>query len=494
MKPAFLILALALTAAQAETLPTFSLDNSEEKQDQFYQREEIPTPEDIVLEASGITILPDQKVAVSSRRGDIWICEGAYGEDLSKVSWTLYASGLHEPLGISYHEGSIYATTRQEITKLSDLDGDGKADRFDTVNDNWGIKGDYHEYNFGSDPDKDGNIWVVHCLTGSSSAKSDWRGWAFRYSIDGKEAIPTASGIRSPGGIGFNHLGDCFYTDNQGLWNGSSSLKWLKPGSFQGNPSGNKYHTLANLPKPPQPNDNSTYQKEYERDNRIQRPAVILPHGTLGQSPTGIIYDNTDGQFGPFTEQLFIGEQTHSEVQRIFLEKVKGQYQGAAWKFLSGFKSGLVPIKLGEDATLFAGGTNRGWGSKGGKTFTFERVKWNGKTPFEMHEVKLTKNGFLISFTEPLKGDAANNIQNYSMKAYTYQYRSKYGSEGLIDEYIPKVTNAVLSSDKKSVEISVDKRTEGHVHHISLSDAILSESDQTLWHKDVYYTLNEFID
>ena len=460
-------------------------------QSDYYTTDVIPTPEGVVLESSGIAILPGKKVAVASRRGEIWICDGAYGEDLSKVSWKRYASGIHEPLGIFYRDGSIYATNRQEITKMTDLDGDGIADKFENINDNWGINGDYHEYNFGSEPDKDGNIWVAHCLTGSGSAKSDWRGWAFRYSLDGEKAIPTASGIRSPGGIGFNSAGDCFYTDNQGLWNGSSSLKWLKPDSFQGNPTGNKYAELAGLPDPPTPEDNSTAQKEYERDNRIQRPAVVLPHTLVGQSPTGIITDKTGGKFGPFQDQVLVGEQTQSAVQRVFLEKVKGQYQGAVWKLLNGFKSGLVPIKMGEENTLFVGGTNRGWASQGGMPFTFERVRWTGKTPFEMHEVKVTKDGFTISFTEPLKDEAAADLANYTMKAWTYQYRSKYGSEGLIDEYQPKVTEATISEDKRSVRIVVDKLTRGHIHQITINKAVTSTSDKPLWHQDVYYTLNE---
>ena len=49
---------------------------------------------------------------------------------------------------------------------------------------------------------------VVHCLTGSGGAsqKSPWRGWCYRYNLDGT-ATPTCPGIRSPGGIGFNKLG-----------------------------------------------------------------------------------------------------------------------------------------------------------------------------------------------------------------------------------------------------------------------------------------------
>lgn len=462
-----------------------------EKQLKYYVREVIPTPKDVVLEAGGIAILPNNKVAVSSRRGEIWVCTGAYGADLSQVTWQRYATGLHEPLGIFFREGSVYATTRSEIVKMTDHDGNGTADAYLTVNDSWGINGDYHEYTFGSSPDKEGNVWTVHCLTGSGRAESDFRGWAFRYSLDGKKTIPTCPGIRSPGGIGFNAAGDCFYTDNQGLWNGSSALKWLKPGSFQGNPTGNKYAKEIGFPEPPQPKDNSTHQREYERDKRVQRPAVVLPHGIVGQSPTGIIADETAGKFGPFSGQVFLGEQTQSEVQRVSLEKVKGQYQGAAWKFLGGFQSGIVPIKMGDDATLFTGGTNRGWSSIGAEPFSFERVRWTGKIPFEMQEMKVTENGFIISFTEELKGEAAADIGNYKMDAWTYQYRSKYGSQGLKEQYTPKVTKAIISPDQKSVRIYVDKLTQGHVHHLKLSENILSKNDAEIWHPDVYYTLNE---
>ena len=53
-------------------------------------------------------------------------------------------------------------------------------------------------------------------------------------------------------------------------------------------------------------------------------PAVQFPHGEIGQSPTAIIPDHTQGKFGPFAGQVLVGEQTHSEVQRVFLETVNG--------------------------------------------------------------------------------------------------------------------------------------------------------------------------
>lgn len=463
---------------------------ADDRQSEFYLREEIPTPPGEVLELGSIAIMPDKKVAVSSRRGDVWVCEGAYEKDLSKVKWTLFARGLHEPLGMFYKDGSLYLTQRPEITKLTDTDGDGRADLFETVTQYWGINGDYHEYNFGSDPDKDGNVWVVHCLTGSggASAKSPWRGWCYRYGLDGK-VIPTCPGIRSPGGIGFNQAGDCFYTDNQGLWNGSSSLKWLKPGGFMGNPTGNVYAKLTGQEEPPNPKTGSRMVTEVDKDPRIVPPPIILPHGKVGQSPTAVIYDPTEGKFGPFQGQVLVGEQTHSQVQRVYLEKVNGGYQGAVWKFLEDFRCGIIPARMGQDATLFVGGSNRGWAARGGKNFTFERVRWTGKTPFEMHEMHAKPDGFVITFTEPIDASSAKKIDSYKAAAWTYIYQKGYGSPE-VDKVTPVIDKVTVAPDKKSIHLKVSGLTRGHVHHFNLN-GVKSSSGKTLWHPDVYYTLNE---
>ncbi|GBL44140.1 hypothetical protein EMGBD4_16390 [Verrucomicrobiota bacterium] len=70
-------------------------------QDQYYERVQIPTPPGEVVEVSSIALMPGKKVAIATRRGDVWVCEGAYEADLSKVKWTKFASNLHEPLACS---------------------------------------------------------------------------------------------------------------------------------------------------------------------------------------------------------------------------------------------------------------------------------------------------------------------------------------------------------------------------------------------------------
>lgn len=144
-----------LCSALLLALPAAALEQSD-----FYLREEIPLPPGAIMEASAIALMPDDRVAVATRRGEIWICSGAYGENLSEVKWQRFTEGLHEPLGMFWKDGALFVTQRPEFSRLEDTDGDGIADSFETINSDWGIKGDYHEFAFGSTPDENGDAWV----------------------------------------------------------------------------------------------------------------------------------------------------------------------------------------------------------------------------------------------------------------------------------------------------------------------------------------------
>ncbi|MBT5915905.1 MAG: hypothetical protein HOH60_06090 [Opitutae bacterium] len=458
----------------------------------YYPITTIPLPEGEVIEVSGIDILPGNKVAIASRRGDIFVGEDIFGEE-PNPKWTLFARGLHEVLGIAWKDGWLYATQRPEVSRIKDSDGDGRADVFETVADDWGINGNYHEYAFGTRHDKNGDIWVVLCLTGSSGAddKSPFRGWCMRVTPKG-ETIPTGYGIRSPGGIGFNHLGDVFYCDNQGLWNGSSSLKHLRPGGFQGNPVGNKYFALTDAlgSMPPEPETGSRIEVERKRVPDLVPPPVVLPHGKLGNSPAGIECDETGGKFGPFANQLFVSEQTHSKVNRVFLEKVNGFYQGAAFPFLEGFGSGNIVARFASDGSMFTGGTNRGWGSRGKSPFSFQRVNWTGKVPFEVHEMRVKPDGFELTFTREADVKTLADVASYTMETYTYIYQKGYGSPE-VDGTVPVISKATPAKDGKSVRLKVDGMVKGHVHELKMPGIRRKGVKQPLLHNVAYYTLNE---
>ncbi len=426
---------------------------------------------------------------MSTRLGDIYFIDGAFENPPDHVKFTKFASGLHEVLGLTTKgDGWWYATQRGEITRIKDTDGDDRADVFETVCDAWEIGGDYHEYAFTSKFDKDGDLWIVLCLTGSFTSENLYRGWCLRIKPDGT-AIPTCSGIRSPGGIATNHLGDMFYTDNQGPWNGTCWLKHLVPGGFMGNPSGWKWYAQAtNMgPQPRMPQSGSRIAAEWKKIPEFVPPAVGFPYNKMGQSASGIQNDFTAGKFGPFSNQLFVGDQTWSTVMRVYLEQVDGVYQGACFPFREGLASGTLGLEMCPDGSLFAYGTDRGWGARGGKPFALQRLVWNGKTPFEIHEIHAKPDGFELTFTEPVDPEAAAKLDSYELGTFTYIYRSEYGSPE-VDQTKPALKNVSVGADGKSVRLTFDP-LEGHIHEFKLK-GVKSKDGKPLLHSSAWYTLN----
>ena len=490
---ALLAIAFIAPSVHAQGKKKSAAAKATQSEDDYYQILRFEPPAGCVLESGAIEMMPDGKVAVGTRRGEIWMIDHALVSDPKAAKFTRWAHGLHEILGLAQKDGWLYAVHRPEVTKMKDTNGDGKADVFETVTDTWEVNGDYHEYAFGSRFDKDGNIWIALCLTGSFNSSSKFRGWAGKVTPDGK-FVPTTSGVRSPGGVGFNAAGDVFYTDNQGPWNGACGLKAITVGGFTGHPDSFKWYKEPEAkylgPAPTVPKSGSRQMIEAKKIPQFYPTCVMFPYGPMGQSASGFDVDLSGGKFGPFEKQLFVGDQTHSTIMRVSLEKVQGKYQGACFPFRQGFSCGIVPVRFAPDGSLFAGGTNRGWGSRtvGGKTFSIERLVWTGKTPFEILEMKAIPGGFDVSFTKPIDRETAKSIDSYKIKTFTYVYRADYGSP-VVDETTPKITSVEVAKDAKSVRILIDGLQEGHIHDLQ-PNGVRSNDGETLVHPQAYYTLN----
>src|SRR5215203_3378097 len=68
-------------------------------EDDYYKIISVATPEGILLEVGGVATLPDGRIALATRRGDVWIVENASMEGGSP-QFAHFASGLHEALGL----------------------------------------------------------------------------------------------------------------------------------------------------------------------------------------------------------------------------------------------------------------------------------------------------------------------------------------------------------------------------------------------------------
>jgi hypothetical protein len=493
MKSARTILAFAsLVCSAAPSLRAQELGQpwgTAEAESRYYRVVEIGLPGFPELEAGSMCTLPDGRLAVGTRRGEILIVEGAF-DALPDPKITVFASGLDEVLGLGFRDGALYAMQQTELTRITDRDGDGRGDRFDNLSDVWGFE-HYHEFAWGSPVQPDGSVTVVLGLSESYHYKARFRGWAFQVTADGR-SIPIASGIRSAGGVAPNEQGVMFYVVSQGPWNGSCSLKHLKPGGFMGHPisfAGYDEPLGATLgPKPTEPETPSRLVTEAERVPELVPYAVVFPYRKMGQSITTFRPDRSGGRFGPFEGQLFLGDYSLSLVMRATTELVDGVWQGACYPFREGLGNGILCVEFGPDGKLMAGGTNRGWPVRGNKRHILERIEWTGRTPFEVERITVRKHGFRLRFTLPVDPAACAETSRYQLSTYTHIYRQGYGSPE-VDQTTPTVTEARVSADGLEVELDVDGMVVGHVHEFDLA-ALRSAADEPPLHRHAYYTLN----
>ncbi|MFT5689204.1 MAG: glucose/arabinose dehydrogenase [Planctomycetota bacterium] len=455
----------------------------------YYTIETLVAPPGVQLEVGGIAFLPDGRPIVCTRRGYVYVVEGAYGpaEDVRYIEW---AQGLQEPLGLLVHGDWIYCTQRGELSRMRDVDGDDRVDVIETLSDAWSISGNYHEYAFGPRMGPDGRLWITtnKPFGGEPFGRVDWRGYSLSFDLETGEMTPVACGLRSPAGIEAAPWGDMFYTDNQGEWCGASKLSQIEAGDFHGHPYGTfstklegwEYDVIDNVPDgvlmPEMPAIIPSYKL----------PAVWFPYDKMGKSPAGMVWDQSDGKLGPFAGQLFVGDQFNAWVMRVSLEQVNGHWQGACYRFRDEFLSGITRVAQAADGSLFAGMTNRGWGSRGRGEFGLQRMRWTGKSPFEIYTMEAQPDGFLLNLTHPVDPGSVTPA-SFRFESYTYELHSAYGSAEM-DRQTPTVTSVRVGDDGKSVHLVVEGLRLGYVHELHAA-GLRSAKGLPLLHPEAYYTL-----
>ncbi len=492
-----------------------SIAQESAKEEDFFKINNVHAPEGAVIEVGGLCTLPDGNLALATRRGDVYIVENPTN---AKPFFRKFASGLHEILGVAHKNGSLYVVQRGELTRLYDSNMDGKADIYETIY-SWPLSGNYHEYSYGPKIAADGSFFVTLNLAfadvwWSGASFVPWRGWALHIFEDGKME-PWATGFRSPCGISMID-GELFYTDNQGDWMGSGSIMPIKKGAFMGNPGGLVWTNLPNSPL--QLTQQDIFNKinpriEYDALGKrvkpeniekeklktlfeikkevpeLQLPAVWLPHGILGISNSEIV-KIPKGVFGPFEEQLLVGDQGQSKISRVFMETVNGELQGCAWDFRTGFQSGVLRMAWSKEGSLMVGETNRGWGSAGEASEGLQRLSWSGRVPFEMKTVKAMPDGFEITFTKPVDKKQAADISSYKVESFIYKYQAVYGSPPQNTQQCP-VKGVKLSADGLTARIIVSNLRQYYIHKITLQGIRETENSFSLIHPTCYYTLNQ---
>src|SRR5690606_20457836 len=137
-----------------------------------------------------------------------------------------------------------------------------------------------------------------------------------------------AGGLRTPNGMAFGPEDELFVMDNQGAWLPSSKLVHVEQDRF-----------FNHYTNPAGPFD----------DQPVTQPVLWIPQNEIGNSPSEPV-QLTEGEFAG---QLLFGDVTYGGLQRGFLEKVDGEFQGAVFRHTAGLEAGVNRTVIGPDGAVY---------------------------------------------------------------------------------------------------------------------------------------------
>ncbi|MGW4921966.1 ricin-type beta-trefoil lectin domain protein [Streptomyces parvulus] len=429
-------------------------------------------------QVSAMDWLPDGRLAVTTwggsnnTTGEVYLLDNVTGDTgPDEVTVKKIASGLKEPMGIKHVDGKLYVSQKHELTELNDTDGDEVTDQYRRVA-TWPFGGNFHEFAFGL-LYKDGffylNLSVSINYGGATTdpQPAQNRGTTIKVNRQTGEVSYVAGGLRTPNGIGWGPEGGIFVTDNQGGWLPSSKLVHIKQGRFF------NHYTNPDGPFDAQP---------------VTRPVLWLPQNEIANSPSTPLQLTE----GPFAGQMLFGDVTYGGVQRGFLEKVGGEYQGAVFRLTQGLEAGVTRISIGPDGALYAGGLGAGgnWGQEGKLSHGLQKLAPNGTDAFDIRAMRAVPGGFALEYTQPLSADTARDLaQHYRIKQWRYAPTADYGGPK-IDEETLTAQSATLSGDGRTVTLAISGLKADRVVHVRSPRPFSSAGGETLWSTEAWYTLN----
>lgn len=430
-------------------------------------------PDDFTPKVGGMDFMSDGSLIVSSwdSVGPVYKVENPGSANESDRKVTKIAFGLAEPLGLKVVEDTIYVLQKQELTKLIDLNNDGIIDEYRVVSNNWKVSSNFHEFAFGL-AYRDGFFYgtlATAILPGGASADPQIpdRGKVLQINRFTGETDLIAHGLRTPNGIGEGVDGELFIADNQGDWLPSSKIVHVRNGAWYGSRS-----------------------VDFEGTEGLKEtlPVVWLPQDEIGNSPSQPLYLDK----GPYAGQMMHGEVTHGGIKRVFVEKVRGSYQGAVFRFTQGLEAGVNRMIWGKDGSLYVGGIGNpgNWSTSGQLWYGLQKLTYNGNVPFEMLEVRAKSDGIELVFTEPIELGRGERAEEYQIDQWFYLPTENYGGPKMEYESLT-IRSVNMNADRDRVFLELEGVKENHVVYVRLKTPFLSSSGKSLWTTEAWYTMNQ---
>ena len=215
-----------------------------------------------------------------------------------------------------------------------------------------------------------------------------------------------------------------------------------------------------------------------------------MPHNEIANSPSQPMLIPS----GPFAGQMWVADVTYGGIQRAFLEKVEGEYQGAYFRMTQGLESGITHMLLEDDGSIIVGGLGAGgnWGQDGKLQFGLQKLVPNGTETFDIQKMELADGGFKLTYTKPLSDATLTDLaEKYQARQWTL--RADLELRRPEDRARRRWTSpsATVSADRKVVTLKLDGLKPNRVVYVRSPRPFDAQDGTKLLSTEAWYTLNK---
>ncbi|MEE2991480.1 MAG: c-type cytochrome [Planctomycetota bacterium] len=444
------------------------------------------------LMPTGLSWRSDGTLFVSSLKGRVWAARDTDGDGLED-QLTPFSDELAAPFGVVAHDDHVDVINKYALLRLYDLDGDGRAERTETVASGWGHTVDYHDWAVGIATDARGNYYIATpCQQDDRSlAAAHLRGHVIqlsprdptgddpaRYSVKSLTA-----GHRFPVGIAMNQQGDLFVTDNQGNYNPFNELNHVV--------AGRRYGFINKLERKP------------DFKPPLTAPAIDIPHPWTRsvngicflETPAALRAEGKKDHFGPWEGHLVGCEYDTRRLIRMSLQRVGETIQGAAYPLTLDKPAegepllGPLACAISPSGDLYIGSIrDSGWGGANNIGTLVQMQIDPGQLPAGIAEVRAVAGGLEVQFTRAVDRQKAVDPGNYAISSYTRVSTPVYGGDDQ-QRRSEKPLAIEVSADSRRLLIKLAEWREGFVYELKIKKLV--GADEVFFPAEAYYTLRK---
>lgn len=388
------------------------------------------------------------KAALVTFEGDVWVLQGI-NQQLNKLKWRRFASGLYEPQSIEIVGGNIHVFGKEGIVRLHDLNGDGEADFYENFSNIMIQSIETREWASDMAVAPDGSFYVskfgaLDMGPETSSPKSllgfragsPHDGSILKISSDGRSIETIATGFRGPY-LGIHpKTGVLSASDQQGNYMPSTPVMLVGKGDYYGVPA------TAHLDLIPE----------------ITPPLTWIPH-RVDRSGVSQVWITGD-KMGPLNGNMVHLSYGRPGMFRVMIDSLTNGIQGGVSAIKGDYPAPPMKGVINpSDGQLYVTGFSL-WGTNSSTISAFTRIRYTGMESFDPEKFYVRDGGIMIRFNKALNEASAKDPKNYIVKRWNYQRTPKYGSghfklDGTEGEELLVVVGVGLSDDRKALFLAV---------------------------------------